>query len=124
MARVTKSLLACLAIALVAVPAAGAAVRIYTDAGGGSFVREPSKLRYAANHTGVDAPVTLKRLDWKRWGSAKANADGHLKVCVPGNPCYSGPARVKARRLRDGYYRKLAIRIDRQGLTFPLPGGE
>lgn len=126
MTGVLKLLLFCLAIAALAVPAAAsAAALIYTDAGGGSYVSEPAKLRYAYNHTGVDAPVRLKRLKWERWGSAKANASGHLRVCIPPGPCFSGPAKVKARGLDGGYYTRLLIRIEGgQGLTFPLPAGD
>jgi hypothetical protein len=109
-----------------AIPAAALGqTRIYSDAGGGGFPVEPSRLEYSKAHSGAGESITLRGLDWRSWGNAKAISDGRLSACPDRDSCFVTDAELKAKRKqRSGaisYYTKLVVSFGQNRITIELP---
>jgi hypothetical protein len=104
--------------------AAGKAV-IYSGAHGGDFPSKPEKLRYSNDETGGQGTLKLTKLDWEKWGSAKAISRATVKLCPESADCFTIDGVVKAKKLEVldsiGYYRELAVKFGQNGIKFELP---
>ena len=125
-----RRLLALGLLVAVSVPASALGeTRIYSDARGGSFPVEPAKLKYSKAHSGAGERITLRGLDWRRWGEDDAESDGELQGCPSNDSCFVADAELKAKRKqRSGgasYYTKLVVSFgqNRIKIGLPLPSG-
>ncbi len=116
-----------LTIATTAPATAAGKARIYSSVGVASFLVEPAKLKYTPDDFGGEQSYALKRLEWTRWGKAKAKGTGTLKSCLDGEDCFTVDAAVKASKLLkndgdpDRYYGKLRITFGQNAVKLGLP---